>query len=120
MNRPGRAFTGSIVASLLFELAACSKALPLPQTGPHVGEDPQIVPYPPPPARVEIVQARPEPDAVWVDGEWQWKGRRWIWQPGGWQIPYPGAYYAPSVTVRLADGQLAWFRGQWQLPEKEK
>ena len=114
MSQASRTLLRSVALLLAAQLAACSHALPLAPTGPHVGEEPQIVPTPPPPARVEIVPAPPDPNAVWVDGEWLWKGRRWVWQPGGWQVPRPGSYYAPSTIVRLSDGQLAWFRGQWK------
>lgn len=99
---------------------SCGGGIPTPPTGPHRGSEPTIVPYPPPPARVEIVPP-PPPElegAVWVDGEWLWKGRRWVWQPGLWEVPYPGAYFAPSATARLGDGRLAWFPGRWHFPER--
>ncbi len=104
------------LAALLAGLAACKSTLPSPPTGPHVAEEPVLVPYPPPAARVEVVPPPPEGQkgAVWIDGEWMWKGRRWVWQPGQWVVPYPGSYYAPPATVRLSDHQIAWFAGSWQ------
>ena len=105
------------VLGLVLLVAACGSPLPLPPLGPHLSESFIIVPYPPPPAHVEII---PEPpttavDMVWVDGEWRWKGRRWVWNGGQWQLPQPGAYFAFGTTVRLSDGTLAWFAGQWEL-----
>ena len=108
----------SIALYVLLSTPSCSKSLPVPTTGSHAGDEPTVVPYPPPPARVEVVPPPPPAlkGAVWIDGEWQWKGRRWVWQRGQWEVPYPGAYYAPSATVRLSDGTLAWFGGAWHFP----
>lgn len=103
----------------LLTLTACGGSLPVPVTGPHGSEDPAVVvPFPPPPAHVEVVPPAPEglKGAVWVDGEWQWRGRRWVWLAGRWEEPYPGAYFAPSTTVRRADGELVWFAGVWHFP----
>jgi hypothetical protein len=111
----------STAAVALFGCAAAS-VVPVPKTGPHIGEEPALVPYPAPPARVEVVGKAPSTmkDAVWIDGEWLWKGRRWIWQGGHWDLPLPGGYYAPPVTVRLGDGALAHYEGGWKAgPRKE-
>lgn len=109
-----------LILGAALSLAACGggSKLPLPPLGPHVGEEPVIVPYPPPAARPEVVPPPPakEPGAVWIDGEWQWRGRRWEWERGRWEVPYPGAYWAPAVTVRLGDGSLAFFEGGWRVP----
>jgi hypothetical protein len=108
------------VAILALALVACgSNRLPVPPNGPHVDETPTLVPYPPPPARVEIIPDPPKEmkNPVWIDGEWQWKGRRWVWQRGQWEMPLPGGYYAPSATVALSDGTLAWFPGKWHGPK---
>ena len=102
----------------------CSAAsmIPVPRTGPHQGEEPALVPYPPPAARVEVVGKAPTAmkDPLWIDGEWLWKARRWVWQGGHWDLPLPGGYYAPPVTVRLSDGALAHYAGTWKDgPKKE-
>ena len=96
-------------------LAGCSPGVPVAPVGPHVGDEPTFVPFPHPAAKPEIippVNVRGE-NAVWVDGEWEWKGTRWVWQPGRWETPYPGSYYARPVVVRMQDGRLAWYRGTW-------
>lgn len=72
------------------------------------------VPYPPPPARVELVPEKPHADAVWIDGEWVWQGRRYAWKPGRWVIPPPGASFAPWVTARGAMGTLYLAEGTWR------
>lgn len=105
-------------------LFGCSTGsiLPVPPTGPHLNEEPAMVPYPPPAARVEVVGAVPSgmKDAVWIDGEWLWKSRRWIWQGGHWDLPLPGGYFAPAVTVRLGDGALAHYAGTWKDGTKKE
>jgi len=72
------------------------------------------VPYPPPPARVEVVPSAPRPDAVWIDGEWMWRGRRWGWQKGRWVVPPANAAFAPWTSVRNADGTLFMAQGSWR------
>lgn len=113
-----RSLRGVAAGAAIVLGVGCGSSLPTPALGSHAGEEPMLVPYPPPPARVEVIP-KPPPDMkkpVWVDGEWSWKGRRWVWQPGQWTEPYPGALYAPPATVRLADGQIAWFPGSWRAP----
>jgi hypothetical protein len=105
-----------ILACALTLLACSGERLPVPPTGPHKRDAMLvIVPYPPPPARVEVVPPPPKEmlDPVWIDGEWQWKGRRWVWQRGGWDTSHAGMYYAPSATMHLSDGSIAWYSGKW-------
>jgi hypothetical protein len=104
-----------VAAASAAALWGCGSNLPLPVTGPHKGAEPTFVPFPHPAAKPEIiplVNVKGE-NAVWVDGEWEWKGTRWVWQPGRWETPYPGSYYARPVVVRMRDGRLAWYRGEW-------
>jgi len=70
--------------------------------------------YPPPPARVEIVPDPPREGAVWIDGEWTWRGQRWAWKRGRWVMPPPDAAFAPWTSVRNGDGTLYWAEGQWR------
>jgi hypothetical protein len=105
------------IALVASALLSCGEGLHVPPYGPHKGAAFAIVPYPPPPAHAEIVGPLPDDRAewVWIDGEWQWKGRRWVWKSGEWQRAQPGAYYALPATVRLSNGTLAWFPGRWEL-----
>jgi WXXGXW repeat (2 copies) len=118
-----RALAAAAIVLATGGLAGCGAGsiLPGPKTGPHVGEEPMIVPYPPPPPHVEVVKDRSKEQVtwVWIDGEWQWKGRRWVWQAGRWQEPLPGGYYAPPITVRLGDGTLAYYAGTWKAAGKK-
>lgn len=83
-------------------------------------EDYVAVPFPPRPPPVEIVPAQPRPGAVWVDGTWQWDGRRYTWQPGSWVAPPAGAVHARWVVVRRTeDGQLFFAPSSWRGPDDE-
>jgi hypothetical protein len=94
--------------------AACGPLVPHP---PYGGQPPaalERVDHAPPPARVEILPARPTPEAVWVDGEWLWHRGRWAWLLGRWVTPPQGAVYAPWVFVRGPDGTLWYAPGAWR------
>jgi hypothetical protein len=70
-------------------------------TGPQPENAPQVqVQFPPPPAKVEILPDDPGEPCVWVDGHYNWVGRRWQWESGGWFIVPEGCY--------LAEARLAW------------
>src|SRR5262245_56475058 len=101
-------------------LTACNQLIPTPKLGPHETEEPVTVPYPPPPAKVEVIPSPPPElkNPVWIDGEWLWRGRRWVWQAGQWELPLAGGYYASPTTVRLADGTLLYYPGAWKEPAK--
>jgi len=104
-------------------LAACGMRLSAPPTGPHPVQSTVYVdiPYPPPPARVEVIPTPPaDRGAVWVDGEWAWQGKHWDWQAGGWVVPPAGAYFAPWLVYRLDDGRLLFAAGAWHLANGER
>jgi hypothetical protein len=105
--------------SVLLALAGCSGGLPQPRFGPHGNDEVgQVVPTPPPPGQVEIIPQRPAglKHPVWLDGEWEWSGRRWVWKEHGWQEEPPGEVYALPVTRRQpqSDGKLVHLPGTWR------
>jgi hypothetical protein len=107
-----------LIALASFALVACGSSgmVPLPPTGSHEGDTPSLVPYPPPPSKVEVIAEKPPnlaPTAVWIDGQWHWESRRWVWEDGGWKVPPPKSYYAKPTTVRLADQTIVYFTGAW-------
>lgn len=107
------------IAALAIE--GCSGPLPAPpMTGHDESEAYSVVPYPPPPGRVEIIPLIPPSmkHAVWLDGEWLWKGQRWVWKQGRWEEPRAGEKYAPPATVFLADGALVHYAGTWKPAKK--
>lgn len=105
-------------AGILVAIAttACLPPLSGPPLGPQEQADPLVVPYPPPPARVDVVQDPPaeQKNPVWVDGQWLWRGRRWVWEAGEWVDLAPGQLYAKPIVVRRSDGQLVWFEGTFR------
>lgn len=109
------AFTGSLLVAAATTMLACgSGRLPTPS---YTGQPQQAlvqVPYPPPPARVEFVPEQPAGDAVWIDGEWVWQGRRYAWKPGRWVKPPGNGSFAPWAAVRDPMGALYVAEGSWR------
>ena len=92
----------------------CGSSLPHPTFAPQPPSALVEVDQAPPPARVEIVPARPSALAVWVDGEWIWRRGRWAWLTGRWVTPPPGARFCAWVFVRGTDGRLWSAPGTWR------
>lgn len=113
--RARRSFVAGVAAATLAIAFACGPRLPAP---PFVGQPTSAlveVPYPPPPARVEVIPPHPsESGAVWIDGEWIWRTRRWAWKPGRWVNPPPNARFSPWTTVRDRRGTLYFAEGVWR------
>ncbi|MEO7113140.1 MAG: YXWGXW repeat-containing protein [Polyangiaceae bacterium] len=104
--------------SLMLVLVACSFDLPHPRYQRQPTSALLPVPFPPPPARVEYVPTEPKNEGVvWVDGEWEWKGRSWSWKRGRWVVPPSAdAQFSPWTTVRSGDGMLYIAQGTWRSP----
>jgi hypothetical protein len=101
-------------ATILALFIACTAPLPRPRYAAQSTTSLVETPFPPPPARAEFVPKQPARDAVWIDGEWTWRGHRWGWNPGRWVIPPAGASFSPWTTVRSADGTLFFAQGVWR------
>ena len=73
------------------------------------------VPFSPRAPPVEFVPPKPAPDAVWVDGSWEWYGRRYGWRFGSWVVPPSNTRHARWVVVRRReDGQLFFAPSTWK------
>lgn len=94
-------------------MACGSPSLPGPKLVAHPSTDLAPVEYPPPPARAEVVPAKPDGDAVWVDGEWSFRGKKWRWHRGRWVEHRSELRFAPWTAVRSQDGQLYVAEGRW-------
>ena len=108
------AFVVAQITSIALITVGCTRHVPHP---PYVGQPTSAlveVPFPPPPARVEVVPPRPTARSVWIDGEWSWHGRKWAWKAGRWVVPTPGTAFAPWTTVRGLDGTLFFAPGAWR------
>lgn len=108
-------FVRHAIASSLILVASCGLSrLPRPPYTAHASADLVAIPYPPPPARIEVIPESPDDRAVWLDGEWSWSGRRWGWRRGRWVIPPQGAAFAPWQAVRGGKGNLFIAPGVWK------
>jgi hypothetical protein len=107
------------VAAALVAHVACNGRLPHPPYAAHPTSALGEVPFPPPPARVEEVPPRPTDDAVWLDGEWNWRGRAWSWLPGRWVRAPAESVYCPWTAVRDAAGRLFYAPGTWRNAKGE-
>ncbi len=104
-----------LVAFVLLGLTACGRSLP----GPPKGMPPSTafieIPFPPPPAQIELIPERPHGRSVWVDGSWEWTGMRWRWKDGGWFEPPPrGVVYSTWQTVRPSGTRLLFAHAAWR------
>ena len=73
---------------------------------------------PPPPLRDDGERgAKPDPDAVWVSGYWEWEGS-WVWVPGSWKKPEPGHVWEPPVCV-ADNGDYQYYPGYFRPREED-
>lgn len=103
------------MASLCFRsLAGIGAMLVLVAAGPVLARPPEviIVPQPPPPVVIETRPYPPAPHAVWIDGHWEWTGRRYVWVAGFWEMR-PRGHWAPGHW-RTVPGGWAWAPGGWR------
>lgn len=105
--------TTALVACAFLLHAACASRIPVAKRTQGRSESYVAVPLPPPPLRPEHVPPKPDGDAVWVDGEWDWDGARYRWTNGAWVVPPSGARLAPWAVVRREDGQLFYAPSVW-------
>jgi hypothetical protein len=109
---PGAKFLRA--AAIVLVSTRCHHALPGPPRGAHQRSDYDVASYPPPAVRPEEVPLQPDPDAVWIDGEWAWEGGAWRWVHGRWVHVPAGATFAPWQLSRTDDGALHTARGLWR------
>jgi hypothetical protein len=112
--KPWAIVTKALAALLMVSLTGCGSTLPTPAPAKHPLAAYREVPYPPPAALAETV---PEPpagsDLVWVDGEWVFHGRGFVWRRGGWVAPPPASRFAPWQAWYRRDGRLMLASGTW-------
>ncbi|MEA2632563.1 MAG: hypothetical protein QOE66_2782, partial [Chloroflexota bacterium] len=51
----------------------------------------------------------PSPNSQWVEGYWEWDGRRkdFVWMTGIWRVPPPGTFWVNGYWRRDDRG---WYR----------
>lgn len=86
-------------SGLLALVAACGGGTQLVPSGahpPHVQEFVEV-PFPPPPAQIEeIPEELEDTSCAWVSGEYRFRDRHWVWEPGSWVVAPAGCYHAPA------------------------
>jgi hypothetical protein len=118
--------TVSAASLLTLLLSGCGGSLPPPDGVEHPRDSYVEVPYPPPAALAETVPRRPDASGlVWLDGDWNFRGRTYAWRRGGWFLPPSGARYAPSKTVYATDGRVlfapaAWYDAHGQVLPRQR
>lgn len=95
-------------------LCGCGGSLPGPTSTEHPLSAYVEVPYPPPAALAETVPERPHhAGVVWIDGEWQYRGRAFVWRRGGWVLAPADSRFAPWRAWYRRDGRLMLAPGTW-------
>ena len=82
---------------LLLSAAGCS-------SGHYVSAQPETV--------VVARPAQPGPNYVWIDGDYYWRGGRYVQRPGYWVAPRAGRVWHSGGWVNNAHGYY-WRRGRW-------
>lgn len=93
--------------------SACSGSLPAPLPARQPRSDYRPIPYPPPAAFSEVVPPQPRDGALWIDGHWAWRGRKFVWRRGGWVIAPEGARFAHWRVRYSQDGTLQFAEDAW-------
>lgn len=75
----------------------------------------QPPPPPPPPAMVSAPPP-PSPDAIWINGHYDYDGASYayVWVPGYWTIPPPGYRYYVVAHWAWRGGNYVYVRGYWR------
>jgi hypothetical protein len=111
----------TILATLALALGSAAGLMAQPVYGGAVyyGPGPGVYiatppPLPPPMPAYVHRPVRPGPNFVWVNGFWNWSGRRYAWNAGYWAPrPYANAYW---VAPRYVGGR--YYRGYWGGPRR--
>lgn len=103
----------SILLAVGLMALGCGGSLPAPPLTAHPLSAYIEVPYPPPAALAETVPEQPHEGLAWVDGEWNYHGKSYVWKRGGW-VGAPSMWrFAPWRVWYRRDGRLMMAAGTW-------
>ena len=75
------------------------------------------------PAAIEEIppNEKPDGDALWIPGYWQWDNDRadFIWVSGIWRVPPPGCSWVPGYWTAVDEG-WTWTPGFWMASETDQ
>ncbi|GAB3920492.1 YXWGXW repeat-containing protein [Mucilaginibacter myungsuensis] len=57
--------------------------------------------------------AKPYADAIWIPGDWQWKGHQYTYANGHWDHPKKDHVYVKGEWVKGGSGYY-WREGHWR------
>jgi hypothetical protein len=69
----------------------------------------RVVPSPP----IYVRPAPPRPTHIWVDGDWVYNGRVYVWREGYWAEPRPQMIWVPGRWKQNHKGNK-WEQGHWR------
>ncbi len=77
----------------------------------------EIIYLPSPPATLENGPSGhiPRPDFIWVSGQWQWVGDRYVWKPGYWLGAKPDRIWISAHYIWTPRGVI-FVPGYWDYP----
>jgi hypothetical protein len=88
------------------------------------GSPAEVVTFPPPPAQIEHLDAKPPArGCLWAGGQWVWATQHWNWRPGSWVLPPEGCQYsAPTVQwAPVGETTVLYYRpGRWYSVDEPK
>ena len=61
---------------------------------------------------VYVRPAMPHAGYVWIDGDYYYRGGRYVYRPGYWSAPRRGYYYNPGRWQQRGNGYY-WKKGHW-------
>lgn len=70
----------------------------------------------PPAPYVEVVDAAPGPDYVWINGYWWWDGAQYVWSRGYWGVPPSRGYVWVAPGWVRDGGRYVFVHGRWASP----
>ena len=72
----------------------------------------------PPPLRVEVRSEPPSREAVWIDGNWSWRGHQYVWIAGHWENHRHGNWVPGYWNKR--DRGYYWVKGHWDRERRDR
>ena len=79
-----------------------------------------IVPDAPPPIVRDRRPSQPSRRHIWIDGNWDWKGQRYVWQPGHWAVPPHGRAVWVAPRYERDEHGYRYMPGRWGEKQQER
>ena len=106
----------ALLAGSLAALAAASFVVPV-ATAPAAAQGVSITVggprFAPPPTRYERRGARPNRNAIWINGHWNWNGRSYVWVSGRWNTARAGRTWINGHWEHRGRTWV-WIDGRWR------